>query len=170
MITDSSPAKKLRKKYIQQMRSHKYGILKLLERDPAWIVPSFSFLSWGQLLLDFKDIQMYLDSIKKEYASNKKFKAAVKADMLKKRLTKEQVDFFLEEITIFYLLVKGKISLSNDYIHHHEKWVLNCYPGNPLECEKFLYRYNLLGLENKHNKFENHQYNLKRKHLINLSV
>ncbi len=170
MYTDKGSSQRLRQKYIAQMCSHKNGVLKLLEKDPSWIIPSFSFISWGQLLLSFRHLQKYIGIVHELYQKDRYFQKAVKKDAAGRRLTAGQINFFLEEITVFYLLLKGVISLDNHYIQNHEEWVLNCYPGAPLESEFYLYKHNFLGLFNDKNKYENHQYNLVDRVLIDLCV
>ena len=43
MHTATLSARKLRNTYVNQMSSHKNGMLKLLEKNPAWIIHHFLF-------------------------------------------------------------------------------------------------------------------------------
>jgi len=106
---------------------------------------------------------------------DKKFQKHIKDDLKLfgrkdlKKLTVNQLNFFLEECLLFYLIAKGKVILRNDYIQNHEKWVLWCYPGKPLKSQIYLIQNNIFGFNNKKNKFENCYYDLKEKKLYDFS-
>lgn len=167
-LTEKKDIRTTRKRYLEQMHQHKYGFLNLLEKDSSWIPSSFSFMTWADVLLQMRDFQMYLTKVQSVYSKDSNFRKAVKEDCGNRRLTVAQREFFLEEITVFYLLLKGVYSLPNQYLNHHEKWVLNCYPGPALESEKYLYKHDLLSLDNPKNKYQSHHYDLEKRMLIDL--
>jgi len=108
-----------------------------------------------------------LGRLTKIYTKDKKFQKHVKKDIkdYKKKISRDNVQFILEEILLFYLCSKGKIGLYNEYVQDKEKWILWCYPGKPLESEIYLYQKNLFNLKNPKNKYENCYYDLKDKKL-----
>ncbi len=77
-----------------------------------------------------------------------------------------QVNFFLEESLMFYLLTKNEIKLPNEYIENNQKWVLFCYPGRPLKNTIYLYQLNPFKLEWKENPYQNAFYDLEAKELV----
>lgn len=63
------------------------------------------------------------------------------------------------------LLQKGQVELFNDYVLHHEKWILFCYPGKPLKSEVWVSQKNPLKLKNPQNRYEDSFYDLEGKKL-----
>ena len=162
----------LKNKYLSLILSHKNNFLKILSKNPWYIQKSFSFLTWNQLLLEIKDWTSHLGEIKKIYAKDKNFQKYILEDLNsigKKKMGENEVNFFLEEILLFYLIAKGKVKLHNEYVQGHEKWTLFCYPGKPLKSEIYLFQLNPFKLKNPKNKFENCYYDLEDKKLYDYS-
>lgn len=158
----------LKNKYLSLILSHKNNFLKILSKNPWYIQKSFSFITWNQLLLEIKDWTSYLGEVKKIYAKDKKFQKYLLEDLKligKKKADENELNFFLEEILLFYLIAKGKVRLHNEYVNGHEKWTLFCYPGKPLKSEIYLFQINPFKLKNSKNKFENSYYDLEEKKL-----
>jgi hypothetical protein len=157
----------LKKRFQSLINMHKYEFQKILNKNPWWIQKSFSFSTWNQILLESKEFMDYLGRVQKLYEKDKKFQKYVKEDIKnsKRRINKNNVLFILEEILVFYLILKGKIKLYNDYVQNQEKWILNCYPGKPLKSEIYLWQKNFLKLNNPKNIYENSFYDLKDKKL-----
>ncbi len=162
----------LKNKFMSLILSHKNEMLKIISKNPFYIEQAFSFITWNQCLLECKDYTNFLGELKKFYIKDKKFQIYMQEDLKssrKKKLDENQLNFFLEETLLFYLIVKGKMILRNDYIRGHEKWILWCYPGKPLKSQVYLIQTNLFRFNNKKNKFENCFYDLEEKKLYDFS-
>ena len=135
-------ANKLKNKLQTSINSHKNHFLNILDKNQWYIQKSFSFTTWNQLLLESGKFQDYFGRLQKRYNKDKKFKKYVNEDVKnsKKKLTKNNILFILEEILVVYLTTKGKLRLFNEYIQDKEKWILFCYPGKPLYSEIYLYQ------------------------------
>jgi hypothetical protein len=79
-----------------------------------------------------------------------------------------QVNFYLEEILMFYLLTHNKVKLPNEYIENQQKWILYCYPGRPLKSTVYLYQLNPFDLSWPENPYARAHYDLESKQLIEL--
>lgn len=172
-LNTSLPAYDIKNANINLMMDHKLGFLNALRSDPAWIQKAFSFLTFGQVILDNADIyKSALQKVIELYNSNSDFKDAVEFDAEEAKKVKEEEEyahlFIIEEITLFYLLAKGRIKLQNEFVPN-PKWVLQMYPGKPLKSEVLLFQLNPLKLSNPNNKFENHYYDLEAKILYDYS-
>ncbi|MFH0714996.1 MAG: hypothetical protein V1847_04270 [Candidatus Diapherotrites archaeon] len=171
-------ASELKKKFGQLIISHKNEFLKILQKEsaksgmPKYIPKAFSFSVWNQLYLDAESFTNYLSEAKEIYSSDSGFKEAVQKDFQeynKGQLDENQVNFFLEEIVMTYLIQKGKVRLRNDFVEDHEKWILYSYPGKPLNAKTYFFRKNFFKLKNPKNKFENGHYDLKEKCLYDMA-
>lgn len=169
-LHSADDAQELKRKYEPLAHSHKHAFMKLLEKHPQYIQPSFSFVSWSQMLLETKEFFSLFGELKKIYASNEFFQKLVREDVKEKsEYTENEVNFILEEILLFYLTSKGRVRLKNDFINDKQKWVLWCYPGKPLLSEIYLYKKNFFGFENPDNIYENSFYDLTDKKLYDFS-
>jgi len=133
-----------------------------------WRIPkAISYTSWTQLLLDTDKFSYYFNALKETYNKDKQFQEYMSWDakMTKRELNENQINFFLEEHLLLYLIVKGKVPLKNEFVQGKEKWVLNCYPGKPLWGQMYLHKENFFELENLKNKYENSWYDLEEKKL-----
>lgn len=166
-LYSSGKASKLKRKHQSQIEGHKGNMMNILNKNKWYIQKSFSFSTWNQLLLECKNFTIHLDKIVRLYKKDKNFKKFVNKDIknVGKRVNQDNVLFILEESLIFYLVTKGQVGLSNDYIDNKQKWILNCYPGKPLYTGAYLYQKNPLRLSNPKNKYENCFYDLEEKKL-----
>lgn len=130
------PAYMLRDRYKELMVAHKDGFMNLVKKDPVWIPKAFSFLTFGQLILDnSKEFKSAFDKIFTMYSEDEQFQKYVHEDIKKTDhgFGEKDVVFILEEITYMYLGAKGSLTFNNYFINKTEKWVLNAYPGAPLK-------------------------------------
>ncbi len=165
-LNSKEEAHALKRKNEPLMHAHKYAFLNLLDKHPTYIQPSFSFSSWSQMILEAKDFFNLLGGLKKIYSSDLAFQRLLQEDAKNKGDASElEINFILEEILMFYLVSKGAVRLRNDFIHDKQKWVLWCYPGEPLLSETYLYQKNLFGLSNPQNIYESSYYDLTTKKL-----
>lgn len=164
-LYSNDKANKLKNKHQNLINSHKYEFKKLLKRNPKYIPDSFSFTTWNQVILESKEFMTLFGELKKIYSKDKEFQKYVKEDIKSsnKKLDENNINFILEESLLFYLIVKGRVRLINDYIRDRQKWILYCYPGKPLKSEIYLYQKNFFKLKHPQNIFENSFYDLDGK-------
>jgi hypothetical protein len=168
MHTDSGTPQESRAKYTELMIAHKNSFLRMLKKRTDLIPKAYTFLTWGQLLLNSKNFTRYSSEFKALHQKDALLQRCVVADSAGKEVTEGQQNFILEESLLFHLITKGVFSLPNDYIQHREKWILNCYPGKPLATEAYLYQKNPFNLDNPKNKYQNSFYDLEEKKLYDL--
>lgn len=167
-LFSNEKAHTLKKKFTEMVWQHSNGLSNLVfkNRDLFQIQNAFSYMTWSQLYLLSKQYHTYLEKINKLYIKDKLFQKYLKQDaqVFNKKLTKNQLDFFLEEHLLFYLILKGQIKLPNEFIQGREKWSLFCYPGNAPKGFIYIFQKNFLNLPQV-NKYEG-QYNLETKKFI----
>lgn len=165
-------ASELKNKFMSLIIPHKNEFLSILKKNPMLIQKGFSFTTWNQLYLESKDFVRLLSELKQIYSKDKEFQKYILEDLKKigkKNLNENQLNFFLEENLMFYLILKGQVRLSNDFVQGHEKWILYCYPGKPLKSQIYLYQKNFFSLTNRKNKFEDCFYDLEEKKLYDFN-
>jgi hypothetical protein len=165
------PANILKQRFMNIVLKHKNAFQKLVKKEQArfQIQHAFSYEVWNQMYLNYEgDFDSDLRNFKKIYAEDPLFQKYIKEDIefCKREFTEDQINFFLEEHLLFYLLSKKKILLPNEYIQGREKWVLCCYPGAPLKGEIYTYQLNHLNLNAPENIYQDHFYDLTSKKLV----
>ena len=173
-LHSKEPAKNLKSKFMIRVLNHKNLFSKLVKKlwNEFQIQHAFSYETWNQLYLDYDgDFNFELRRIKHLYEKDSLLQKYIKEDskFCGRRVTEEQIDFFLEEHLMFYLISKGKIILPNQYVQGREKWILWCYPGSMLKAQIYLYQLNPLKLENPQNIYQNCMYDLESKKLIDFT-
>jgi hypothetical protein len=164
-------ARTLKQKFMNLVLKHKNTFQKLVrkERERFQIQDAFAYEVWNQLYLSYEgDFDSDFREFKRMYSEDALFQKYVKEDVeyAKRELTEDQINFFLEEHLISYLLSKKRIFLPNQYIQGREQWVLWCYPGAPMKAEIYTYQKNPFNLEAAENLYQNHVYDLESKKLI----
>lgn len=167
------PAYKLRDRFESLMLSHKNAFMKLLKKDRKWTHKAFSFITFGQLLLDnsdeyYKAYQAVTDLYKKDSI----FQKYVDEDCRGSNhgVGEREKRFILEEITMFYLSQKGNFRHGNRFVTDSEKnWILQVYPGGILKSEVYLFKKNPLNFSNSKNQYEDFFYDLEDKILYDYS-
>jgi len=169
-LYSDKPAPELKDSFMNQVLNHKNSIQKLIEKNHLefQIQHAFNYLVWNQLYVGTNDFNERFKKLKKIYSKDKKFQELVKKDCEKfnREMEENQINFFLEEWLMMYLLTKGKVHLPNDFIENNQEWVLFCYPGNPLRGHVYLYQLNPFNFEWKENPYQNAFYNLDTQQLI----
>ena len=168
-MNSSEKAKDLKKKFEPLIHAHKYGFIKLLEKNPIYIRKSFNFVTWTDMILESKEFFNYLSDLKKIFEKDETFQTLVKKDIGSDNPNEEEIEFILEEILMFYLTAKGKVRLQNEFVQEKHKWVLWCYPGKPLYSEVYLFNKNFFKLDNPENIYQNQFYDLESKKLYDHS-
>lgn len=169
-LYSDKPAPELKDSFMTQTISHKNGIQKLLEKNNLdfQIQHAFNYMVWNQLYVGTKDFNQLFDSLKKIYKGDSKFQKYIQEDCetYGKDMQENQVNFFLEEILMFYLLTKNQIKLPNEYIEGNQKWILFCYPGKPLKSTVYIYQLNPFKLNWSENPYQNSHFDLEANKLI----
>lgn len=168
-MNSSEKAMDLKRKFEPLIHAHKYGFIKLLEKNPIYIQKSLNFITWTDMIMESKEFFNYLSDLKKIYEDDDIFQTLVKKDVASATPKEEEIEFVLEEILMFYLTSKGKVRLRNDFVQEKHKWVLWCYPGKPLYSEVYLFNKNLFKLDNPENMYQNSFYDLESKKLYDFA-
>lgn len=166
-------ALQLKDSFMNQIIDHKNGIQNIIEKNSLdfQIQHAFNFMAWAQLYVGTKNFNKLFISLKKIYNEDKSFQRYIEEDCKTygREMGDNQVNFFLEEILMFYLLTKNQIKLPNDYIEGQQKWILFCYPGRPLKSTVYMYQLNPFKLDWKDNPYQNAHFDLEKKQLIDFS-
>ncbi|HWC58035.1 MAG TPA: hypothetical protein VG621_03775 [Candidatus Paceibacterota bacterium] len=169
-LYSNRPAPELKESFMNQIITHKNGIQKILEKNNLdfQIQHAFNYMAWAQLYVGTKNFNDLFDALKKIYKEDPVFQKYMKedSDRYGREMEDNQINFFLEEILMFYLLTKNQIKLPNEYIEGNQKWILFCYPGKPLKSTVYLYQLNPFKLNWSENPYQNAHFDLEAKQLI----
>ena len=172
-LYSNKPASELKNSFMNQIIYHKNGIQKILEKNSLdfQIQHAFNYMAWAQLYVGTKNFSQLFNDLKVIYNEDSLFQKYMKedCDSYGRDMENHQVDFFLEEILMFYLLTKNQIELPNDYIERQQKWILFCYPGKPLKSTVYLYQLNPFKLDWQENPYQNSHFDLEAKQLIDFN-
>lgn len=172
-LYSNKPAPELKESFMHQMIEHKNGLQKIIEKNSLdfQIQHAFNYIAWAQLYIGTKNFNQLFATLKKFYAEDEKLQKYMKEDCDRygKEMEDNQVNFFLEEILMFYLLTKNQIQLPNDYVENNQKWILFCYPGSPLKSTVYFYQKNVFDINWEENPYENCMYDLEAKKLIDFT-
>jgi hypothetical protein len=172
LYSDKS-APQLKDSFMNQIIDHKNGLQNIIEKNKLdfQIQHAFNYMTWAQLYVGTRNFNELFISLKKIYKEDKLFQKYIEEDCKKygREMGENQVNFFLEEILMFYLLTKNQIKLPNDYIEGQQKWILFCYPGRPLKSTVYIYQLNPFKLDWKDNPYQNAHFDLENKQLIDFT-
>ena len=166
----NEPAPELKNSFMNQIINHRNSMQKLLEKHSLdfQIQHAFNYLVWNQLYIGTKDFKDLFARLKKIYAKDYTYQRYLEEDcvVFGREMKENQVNFYLEEALMFYLLAKNQIKLPNDYIENNQKWILLCYDGKPIKSTIYLFQLNPFKLNWKENLYQNSWYDLEDKKLI----
>ena len=174
LYNDSSTAS-VKNKYMNMELNHKNGVLNLLKKDKKYSLGFFSFGVWNQLYLDIKwglHFPELLRDLRKIYDNDQLFQKYMKEDakLFGKELDENQINFFLEEHLMVYLVNKWMIWFpQNDFIRDRQDWILMCYPGTMLKHLAYILQKNFFKLENPKNIYEDCLYDTNKRLLYDVS-
>lgn len=172
-LYSDKPAPELKHSIMNQVIDHKNGVQRILEKNNLdfQIQHAFNYMAWAQLYVGTKNFNNLFDNLKKIYEEDILFQKYIQedCDTYGREMGDNQVNFFLEEILMFYLLTKNEVKLPNEYIEGQQKWVLFCYPGRPLKSTVYMYQLNPFKLDWKDNPYQNSHFDLEAKQLIDFS-
>jgi hypothetical protein len=167
------PAPELKNSFMNQVIGHRNSMQNLIEKSHMefQIQHGFNYMVWNQLYVGTKDFNQLFNQLKKIYKEDAKFQKYLAEDcaVFGKEMENNQVNFFLEEILMMYLLSKNQIKLPNEYIENNQKWILWCYPGRPLKSEIYMHQLNPFDLDWSENPYQSCQYDLEAKQLIDFN-
>lgn len=171
-LYSDKPAPELKDSFMHQVINHKNGVQKILEKNHLdfQIQHAFNFMVWNQLYVGTNDFNHLFDKLKKIYQEDKLFQRYIQEDCetYRQEMKDNQINFFLEEMLMFYLLIKNKIKLPNEYIEGQQKWILLCYPCKPLKSTIYMFQLNPFNLDWKESPYQNAHYDLEAKQLIDM--
>lgn len=172
-LYSDKPAPLLKHTFMNQVIDHRNSLQRVIEKSHMefQIQHGFNFMVWNQLYVGTKDFNHRFEELKRIYASDELFQQYIKddCDTFGREMGENQISFFLEEVLMMYLLSKNQVKLSNEYIENNQKWILWCYPGRPLKSAVYLYQLNPFKLEWEENPYQNCQYDLEAKQLIDFA-
>ena len=171
LYSDKS-APDLKNSFMNSLITHKNSLQKILEKNNIefQIQHAFNYLVWSQLYVGTRDFNNLFNKLKEIYKKDEKFQKYVEEDckLFEREMEENQVNFFLEEFLMMYLLMKGQVKLPNEYIENQQKWILFCYPGRPLKGFVYLSQLNPFGFMWEENPYQSSHYDLESKKLINM--
>ena len=146
-FNSNEKSSKLKEKFMFQIVAHKNGLKKEIykRRKFLQIQHAFHIETWGNLYIGVKgDFGEYFRNLKKIYKKDKLMQKYIRQDckFFNKKLTKYQIDFFLEENLMTYLVLSMQADFRNEYVQGREKWILLAYPGLPLKAQAYLFKLN----------------------------
>ena len=172
-LYSDKPAPELKNTFMNDIIRHRNGMQKLIEKYNLdfQIQHAFNYMVWNQLYVGTKDFKDLFAKLKKIYSKDSKFQKYVKEDcvVFGREMKENQVNFFLEESLMVYLLAKNQVKLPNEYIENNQKWILMCYPGRPIKAIVYLFQLNPFKLNWKENLYQNSWYDLEDKKLIDFN-
>jgi hypothetical protein len=170
-LYNEGKASELKTKFMNSIHIHKNNVVKLVSKDPHLIPDAFSFSVWNQYYLENDKFIFYLDKVKKLYTEDKEFQKYLKKDFknlqTKGKLDGNQINFFLEEHLMVYLMQHQQVSLKNEFIKK-EEWTLLAYPGKPLYAQIYLWQLNPFKFKSN-NEYASCWYDLEEKKLYDFT-
>lgn len=159
-----------RKNTLAFINNHRNSYLKQLDKSSFefQIKDAFDFISWNQISISTSDFMDKYNRCLDLAKVDDKFMEYIKQDCLdfNRPCDDGQINFFLEEIIVLYLISKMKVIFNNVFTENREEWTLLAYPGKPLKSMIYFFQKNIFGLNNTGNKYENSWYDLSEKKLI----
>jgi hypothetical protein len=164
----------LKANFMNSMHQHKNSFTNIIKGHPSFIHHSVSYKVWSQFYIDNEQFITFLERLKEIYKKDKKFQDYVKHDFeklnnKKRKLDESQINFFLEEHIMVYLISKKQMKLENEFINGKEKWVFVAYPGKPLKAQVYLHQKNFFKLEAPENYYQDCWYDLEEKKLYDFN-
>jgi hypothetical protein len=169
-LYSDKPAPELKHTFMNEVIDHRNSMQKLIEKNclELQIQHAFNYMVWNQLYVGTKDFNHLFEKLKKLYQKDTKFQKYLEEDcqIFGREMKENQVNYFLEESLMIYLLNRNLIKLPNEYIENNQKWILFCYPGRPIKTIVYLHQLNPFKLEWNENPYQNSFYDLDAKQLI----
>jgi hypothetical protein len=169
-LYSDKPAPELKHSFMNRIIDHRNSLQRLIEKSHSefQIQHAFNYMVWSQLYVGTKDFNRLFEELKKIYSNDEKFQRYLKedCDSYGKDMKDNQINFFLEEILMMYLISKNQIKLPNEFIENNQQWTLWCYPGRPLKGEIYMHQLNPFSLDWPENPYQSCQYDLEAKQIV----
>lgn len=169
-LYNDKPAPELKHTFMNLMIDHRNSMQNLLEKHSMefQIQHAFNYMVWSQLYVGTKNFNHLFAELKEIYKKDEKFQKYMAEDcaLFDKELKENQINFFLEEHLMMYLLRKNKVKLPNEYIEGNQKWILFCYPGKATKAEIYIHQLNPFNLSWDENPYQDSSYDLESKQLV----
>ncbi|MDB5260593.1 MAG: hypothetical protein JWN37_824 [Candidatus Nomurabacteria bacterium] len=172
-LYSDKPAPELKKTFMVEVIKHRNGMMNLLEKNALefQLQHAFNYMVWNQLYVGTNNFNDLFEEIKRIYKKDELFQKYLEEDCqtFGREMKENQVNFFLEENLMCYLLSKGQVKLPNEFIENNQKWVLFCYPGRALKSHIYLHQINPFKLKWNENPYQDSYYDLESKQLIDFN-
>jgi len=172
-LYSNKPAPELKHTFMNLVIDHRNSMQNLIEKNARefQIQHGFNYIVWNQLYVGTKNFNHLFEELKRIYKNDEKFQKYLQLDCetFNKGMEENQVNFFLEEVLMMYLLRKNQVKLPNEYIEGNQKWILFCYPGKPLRSEIYIHQLNPFNLSWDENPYQDANYDLEARQLINFN-
>jgi hypothetical protein len=169
-LYNDKPASELKHSFMNLVIDHRNAIKKLIEKNfiEFQIQHAFNYMVWNQLYVGTNDFNHRFEKIKQIYKKDEKWQRYMNDDCghFGREADENQVNYFLEESLMVYLLNKNQVKLPNEYIENNQEWVLFCYPGRPVKSIVYIHQLNPFDLDWEDNRYQNSFYDLDAKQLI----
>lgn len=156
-------------RFAQTAVCHMGGVKNIIQKEfkKYQIHDAFNFESWFHVYFAYADFFNVLKKVQDLYKKDKVFQTyiALDAKEQKRKLTKQQLAFYLEEHAFSYLLLNRQLQLHNDFVNGREQWVLLCYPGKPPRGQIYVYQKDILNINEDSNPYKG-QYDTVEKKFI----
>jgi hypothetical protein len=145
--------------YIQEVEKHKFGmkaIVKKFTTTEFQIPGAIDFMSWDQAIVNTKSFATRMGQLRKIFQDDQEFQKYLKddCDSFGKEMSEAQINFFLEEHLLCYLISRGEVSFHNNHVQDRQQWILWCYPGKPPKALIYLHQLNPFKLNWDENKYQ----------------
>lgn len=161
----------LKERFMIEVIKHKNALQKLVQKSKQQlqIQHAFSYQNWNDLYINTKDFDGNLREIRKLFKEDQLFQKYINEDLAhyKREKNENNINFFLEEHVMTYLLQYQQIHLRNEYTLGREEWMLFVYPGVPTKALVYLFQKNPFNLETKNPYIG--QYNLENSKFYDFS-
>lgn len=172
-LYSDKPAPELKNIFMNQVINHRNSLQTLIEKNDVefQIQHAFNYMVWNQLYVGTNNFNNLFNKIKLIYEKDPLFQKYIAEDceVFGKEMEDNQINFFLEEILMMYLLTKNQVKLPNEYIENNQKWILWCYPGRPMKSTVYIYQLNPFKLDWAENPYQNAHYDLEAKELVDFN-
>ena len=172
-LYSNKPAPELKHTFMNLVIDHRNSMQNLIEKHSRefQIQHGFNYMVWNQLYVGTKNFNHLFEELKRIYKNDVRFQKYLRLDCetFNKDMEENQVNFFLEEVLMMYLLRKNQIKLPNEYIEGNQKWILFCYPGKPLRSEIYIHQLNPFNLSWNENPYQDGNYDLEARQLIDFN-
>ena len=148
LISDEK-ASVLKERFMIETIKHKNALQNLVvkNKQQLQIQHAFTYQTWNDLYISTKDFDGNLREVRKLYQSDPDFQKYVAQDIAfyKRNTDENQINFFLEEHVVTYLMCYMQLHLRNEYTLDRQEWVLWMYPGVPCKALVYLCQKNPFG-------------------------